>query len=90
MKYRFPPDEIYIHTIIHNSVLKDSVAKEIIINRFGQENFLNLTYFEYPSKVTIFTEKEDYQWLKSTGCLFVRKVNSASTNLIREIDEHIL
>lgn len=90
MKHRFPPDELYIHTIIHNSPFRDKVSKDVIIRRSGEETLLNLTYFEYPVYVTVFTDKEDYKWLKNTGCLFVRKVNSSSSNLLDEIDKHIL
>ena len=90
MKHRFPPDEIYIHTIIHNSPFKHKVSKNVIVNRSGAKTLLNLTYFEYPNFVTVFTDKDDYQWLKNTGCLFVRKVNSNSYNLINEIDKNIL
>ena len=90
MKHRFPPDEIYIHTIIHNSPFRNNVSKDVIIRRSGEETLLNLTYFEYPVYVTVFTDKEDYKWLKNTGCLFVRKVNSSSSNLLDEIDKHIL
>ena len=89
MKYRFPPDEIYIHTIIHNSQFKDKVPNDAIIRRSGEETLLNLTYFEYPFYVTVFTDKDDYQWLRTTGCLFVRKVNSTSSDLLDEIDRHI-
>lgn len=90
MKFRFPPDEIYIHTIVHNSPFKDKVSKDVIIRRSGEKTLLNLTYFEYPVLVTVFTNKEDYQWLRNTKCLFVRKVNSSSTDLLDEIDRHIL
>lgn len=89
MKYRFPPDEIYIHTIIHNSPFKEKVPNDVIIRRSGEETLLNLTYFEYPVYVTVFTDKDDYQWLRATGCLFVRKVNSTSSDLLDEIDRHI-
>lgn len=90
MKHRFPPDEIYIQTIIHNSPFSDKVSKDVIVRRSGEETLLNLTYFEYPVYVTVFADKEDYKWLKNTGCLFVRKVNSSSSNLLDEIDKHIL
>ena len=90
VKHRFPPDEMYIHTIIHNSHFKDKVCKEIIIDRFGKETLFNLTYLEYPVYATVFRDKEDYQWLKNMGCLFVRKVNSTSGELLDEIDKHIL
>ncbi len=89
MKHRFPPDEIYIHTIIHNSYFKDKVSNNVIIRRGGEETLLNLTYFEYPASVTVFKETSDYQWLKNTGCLFVRKVNDSSNDLLDEIDRNI-
>jgi hypothetical protein len=89
MKHRFPPDEIYIHSIIHNSPFKEKVPKDVVVRRSGEETLLNLTYFEYPLYVTVFKDKEDYQWLRNTGCLFVRKVNSTSTDLLDEIDKHI-
>ena len=91
MKHRFPPDEIYIHSIIHNSPFKEKVPKDIVVRRSGEETLLNLTYFEYPGyvSVSVFKDKEDYQWLRNTGCLFVRKVNSTSTDLLDEIDKHI-
>ncbi len=90
MKHRFPPDEIYIHTIVYNSKFKNNISKNDIIRRDGSKTLLNLTYFEYPKTVTIFTKVEDYQWLKNTGCLFVRKVNENSKDLLDEIDKNIL
>lgn len=90
IKHRFPPDEIYFHTIIHNSNFKERVCNNEIIRRSGDKTLLNLTYFEYPTSVTVFTEAHDYQWLKNTGCLFVRKVNDTSDALLNEIDKHIL
>ncbi len=90
MKHRFPPDESYMHTIVHNSPFKDKVSKKIVIDRFGKETLFNLTYLEYPVYATVFTQKDDYQWLKDMGCLFVRKVNSTSVELLDEIDKHIL
>ena len=90
MKHRFPPDEIYIHTIIHNSRFKEKVSDNIIVRRNGEKTLLNLTYFEYPVQVTVFTASLDYQWLKNTGCLFVRKVNDTSEALLNEIDKNIM
>ncbi len=89
IKHRFPPDEIYIHTIIHNSKYKEKLSKNLIRRRNGELTTLNLTYFEYPVSVTVFTERTDYEWLKKTGCLFVRKVNSSSKELLDEIDANI-
>lgn len=90
MKHRFPPDEIYIPTIIHNSAFKDKVSSDVIRLRTGEETMINLTYFEYPVYIIVFKDKDDYQWLRKTGCLFVRKVNSGSGELLDEIDSHIL
>ena len=90
MRHRFPPDEIYIPTIIHNSHFKDKVSTDVIRLRTGQETMINLTYFEYPVYIIVFKDKEDYEWLKKTGCLFVRKLNSSSIELLDEIDSHIL
>ncbi len=90
MKHRFPPDEIYFHTIIHNSHFKEKVCDNVIIRRNGEKTLLNLTYFEYPVYVTVFTEPTDYKWLKNTGCLFVRKVNNTSEALLNEIDRNIM
>ena len=90
MKHRFPPDEIYIPTIIHNSKYKLNIWDKIIYNRYGETARLDLTYFEYPKVATVFRDKSDYYWLKDIGCLFVRKVNSSSKDLIEEIDKNIL
>ena len=89
MAHRFPPDELYIPTIVHNSQFKNNISKSVISRRNGEETLLNLTYFEYPSQVTVFKEKNDYSWLKNTGCLFARKINSSSKELLKEIDKHI-
>ena len=89
IKHRFPPDEIYFHTIIYNSRFKDSVCDTIIFDRDGTATLLNLTYFEYPVYVTVFTSAIEYDWLKNTGCLFVRKVNSTSAELLDRIDAEI-
>lgn len=88
MKHRFPPDEIYIHTIIHNSPFRNKVSNLPIYNREGKETLLNVTYFEYPDEVTVFKEASEYAWLKETGCLFVRKVNTSSNALLKEIESH--
>ena len=89
MQHRFPPDELYIPTILYNSPFRDKIMEQPIINRQGNPTILNLTYFEYPTTVTVFKEPEDYQSLRDTGCLFVRKVNSTSSRLLDEIDRHI-
>ena len=90
IEHRFPPDEIYIATLIHNSKYKDNIWDKIIYNRDGTATMIDLTYFEYPTITTVFRDRTDYEWLKNTGCLFVRKINSSSKELIDEIDRNIL
>jgi hypothetical protein len=90
IRFRFPPDELYFHTLIYNSPFKDRISDKIIYGRDGKSTMLNLTYFEYPVTVTVFTEAKEYDWLKNIGTLFVRKVNSSSTTLLDRIDEEIL
>ena len=90
-KYRFPPDEMYFQTLIYNNErFRKKLYDGIIVNRNGAKTFLNLTYFEYPDEVVVFHEASDYEWLKDTGCLFVRKVNSNSVNLINRVDSEII
>ena len=83
----FPADEIYFHTIVHNSPLSAATA------RGGAEadvanvtELRNLHYFEYPRDVRIFTA-DDHAMLQGTDALFVRKVTSAaSSGLLDRID----
>lgn len=94
VSHRFPPDEIYFHTIIYNSNFKNKVSAYSLKFRNNAEwrdDNLNLTYFEYPTTVTIFEKNSDYDWLKETGALFVRKVTSReSSKLLDRIDEEML
>jgi hypothetical protein len=89
IRFRFPPDELYFHTLIYNSSFKNRISDKIIYGRNGKPTMLNLTYFEYPVTVIVFTEAKDYDWLKNIGTLFVRKVNSNSTALLDRIDKEI-
>jgi hypothetical protein len=88
-KNRFPVDEMYLHTIIYNSDFRDRLYQPVIYNRHGAETLLNMTYFEYPDQVVVFSKSTDYEWLKRTGCLFARKINSSSRELVDVIDRHI-
>ena len=88
MKHRFPVDELYIQTIIHNSEFREKVVDGVVIGRYGA-TLRNLTYFEYRDEIMLFTKAEDYESLKATKCLFVRKVNSLSAELLDEIDRRI-
>lgn len=61
------------------------------ITRPHLTNFENLTYFEYPTEVTLFKEKKDWPKLRDSGFLFFRKVSSESKELLDYIDEqHLL
>lgn len=84
--HRFPPDEMYFHTIIYNSKFKEHVVPTIINTEDKITSLCNVTYFEYPVEVINFVKKEDYKKLMDSGFLFARKINSNSSELIEEID----
>ena len=85
-KSMYAPDEAYFHTIVHNSDYAKNVnRKNIPLNPYLTE-LENLTYFEYPDQVVLFTRKEDYKKLKESGFLYFRKASSASNELLDYID----
>lgn len=95
MEHRFPPDETYFHTILYNTEYHEKISKEVVYYRknsvyHGAPSLINITYFEYPGTVTVWRKKDDYEFLKKTGCIFARKLNSSSKELLDEIDRHIL
>ena len=58
MKHRFPPDEIYVHTILYNSLYKERISTYSLIPRKAstwKSSDLNLTYFEYPTTCLLYT-----------------------------------
>jgi len=85
----FPTDETFFHTIVYNSDLVQNTThghseSDREINNLV--NLINLTYFEYPVLVTIFTH-DDYQKIIDLPHLYVRKVNTVeSTVLLDMID----
>lgn len=87
MKHRFPPDELYIQSIVHNSPFKEKLYDKIIYNRQGFATKQNLTYFEYPKEVTVFKTIEEYEEIKKLGSLYLKKVNSSSRELLDYIDK---
>ena len=93
MKHRFPPDELYISTVIRNSPFSKNISDYCLTPREGAKwnsPYLNLTYFEYPIVVDYFDKKQDYEKLKNTGALFFRKVQlPEGKELLDEIDYHI-
>lgn len=90
MKHCFPPDELYIQTIIHNSCFSKKLSEYTIVPRKNAKwtsPYLNLTYFEYPTVIHIFGSETKYDDLLYTGALFFRKVKIPESNLlIAEID----
>lgn len=69
------PDEEYFHTAVHNSEFKERCIKYDEPEQRWLVNWRNLTYFEYPKEITVFT-KNDYEKLESRPELFCRKVRS--------------
>ena len=86
MKHRFPPDELYVQSIVHSSPFKAKLYDKIIYNRQGFATKQNLTYFEYPKEVTVFKTIEEYEEIKKLGSLYLKKVNSTSKDLLDYID----
>ncbi len=83
----FPADEIYFHTLVHNSDFARATpyggAEADVSNVTALRN---LHYFEYPRRVRVFVA-DDYALLRERKELFVRKVNSEqSTGLLDRLD----
>lgn len=88
----YASDESYFHTIIYNSPFrKKTSTKGLAISENNRNNFeiLNLTYFEYPDIVKVFTKIDDYLKLKKSKFLYIRKVNSGSKDLLDYIDKDL-
>ncbi len=86
----YAADESYFHTIIYNSPFRKYTAdKGEVVEEKDRcvETLLNLTYFEYPGQVRIFTKKEEFEFLRSKAdYLFFRKASSKSEELLNCID----
>ena len=87
----FPADEAFFPTIVYNSdlVLNTTYGHpESDQNIHNLVDLINLTYFEYPVLVTIFTQ-DDYQKIVDLPHLYVRKVcTTESSELLDMIDRH--
>lgn len=83
----YAADEAYFHTIIYNSPFVVNTQDGEGRARPQLTDFENLTYFEYPNIVRIFTEKEEWPILRDSGMLFFRKATSESKELLDYIDE---
>lgn len=85
----FPADETFFHTIVYNSELVANTTfghAESERDLHNLVDLINLTYFEYPVLVTIFT-KDDYQKIVDLPHLYVRKVRTAeSSELLDMLD----
>ena len=89
-KHVYAADESYFHTIIYNSSL---VQRTVLMGPIAQNErkfipTFNLTYFEYPNVVRVFSTRKEYdEVLKNSGCLYFRKVASGlSDELLDYID----
>lgn len=86
-KTMYAPDEAYFHTIVYNSPFIAQTPDGKAVTRSHLTDFENLTYFEYPVYVTLFTKKSDWPKLRDSGFLFFRKASSESKELLDYIDE---
>lgn len=86
-KTMYAPDEAYFHTIVYNSNFKYKTKDGKAITRNELNEYCNLTYFEYPKQIRIFKYASEYQLLKGRECLFFRKANSESKELLDYIDQ---
>jgi hypothetical protein len=82
-------DETWFQTMALNSDLRYRTpdgGPMIAFEGIDLVDILNLTYFEYPTAVTVFDER-DFERLESLPHLFIRKVTTAkSTKLLDHID----
>ena len=83
----YTPDELYFHTILYNSKFIDRTPWGRAEEKPALGYFENLTYFEYPVTVTLFTDPADWPKLKETGFLYFRKASSESKKLLDLIDQ---
>lgn len=86
-KSMYAPDEAYFHTIVYNSPFVKKTTDGKAVAEAHLTELENLTYFEYPKLVTLFTKKEDWPRLRDSGYLFFRKASSESKELLDYIDE---
>ena len=79
-KHVFAPDESYFHTIIYNSpfAAKTLDGKALPESQRTIQAMLNLTYFEYPDLIRVFTKIEEFEPLHNSGFLYFRKATSES------------
>lgn len=86
-KTMFAPDEAYFHTIIYNSPFVLNTVDGKAVDGSGHlEDFMNLTYFEYPVCIRVFTNISEWGILDKSGFLFFRKASSDSRELLDYID----
>lgn len=86
-KSMYAVDESYFHTIVYNSHFVKNTPDGKAVTRPHLTDFENLTYFEYPVTVTLFTKIEDWPRLRDSGFLYFRKASSESKELLDYIDE---
>lgn len=79
-------DEAYFHTILYNSEFVTFTQEGQARERPKLTDFENLTYFEYPKYIRLFTSKEEWPILRDSGFLYFRKASSESKELLDYID----
>lgn len=85
-KHAFPVDELYVNTIVMNSVFASNTLYKNQNPVKSLVELRNLHYFEYPFTVKVFTAA-DYVELCNLDELYCRKVNTyESTDLLNMID----
>lgn len=86
----YASDESYFHTILYNSYFKKNTVLKKEVSEKQRENMsiLNLTYFEYPKFVKVFKKIEELKKIDKKEYLYIRKVDSDSSELLDYIDEN--
>lgn len=77
-KHIFPVDETYFHTIIYNSPFRYKTKDGGPVDEREHEtvnSMLNLTYFEYPNQVRIFSCDDIISEDITDNYLYIRKVS---------------
>lgn len=83
LKFAFPPDELWVQTILCNSGYSSQV---IYSNEYDFEKVTVLQKVEYRHKIRVW-EIEDYDEIVKSGKMFIRKVTSeASADLVESLD----
>lgn len=85
--HAFPCDEMYVQTVLFNSPFLEKTMCGIEAPFPNPDHFLAVHYFEYPTQIRIWKE-DDFDFLRSTGKVYCRKVNTeTSAKLLDLLDQ---